>query len=183
MAELRMTRAELARNAGVNATMLRDILDRNSTPSVNNLDKIARALGLSLGSLYDGDEHLVPTVDCVGVAAGEMWTAYDVPQSAPINLDFMSSDFVWVEARDLVPYYASGELIGGPRSSGNNVHSLIGQDVICETTTGQRYVKILAAGSVAGRYSLRSFDVRTPDITNVMLRWAAPVQVRIKGRK
>src|SRR5690606_5624556 len=50
-----LTRAEIARRAGLNATALRDILDRGKTPSVDNLARIVRVLNLSLGKVYDGD--------------------------------------------------------------------------------------------------------------------------------
>lgn len=76
---------------------------------------------------------------------------------------------------------AGGDVVCGERSFGSNIDNLVGSDCIIETADGQRLFKVLAKGSVRGRYTLKSFDPKNDDISDVKVKWAAPVQMIIRG--
>ncbi|MFZ4072499.1 MAG: hypothetical protein ACOYJ6_20730, partial [Caulobacterales bacterium] len=61
-----------------------------------------------------------------------------------------------------------------------NLSNHVGCDVIAETADGQRLVGVLAAGSMRGRYTIRSFDPRQPEKANLAISWAAPIQVIVR---
>ena len=69
-----------------------------------------------------------------------------------------------------------------PVHTGNGMSDLLGKDVICETISGDRLVKVLAAGTAAGLFDLRSYDPRKPDIRNAQLAWAAPVRLIVRDK-
>jgi SOS-response transcriptional repressor LexA len=65
MTELKMTPAEVSQKAGLNPGYLRDLLRKNSNPTMGKVAKIAEVLGLSTAFLVSGDsgtngEQLAP---------------------------------------------------------------------------------------------------------------------------
>lgn len=58
----------------------------------------------------------------------------------------------------------------------------IGRDCIIETADGQRLLKYVHPGSMRGRVTLRSYNIAQPDMVNVSITWAAPVQWIKRGR-
>lgn len=175
-----LSRAEIARRAGLNLTMLRDILDRGRTPSVDNLARIARVLNLSLGNLYDGD--IIRTVNIVvsgSLVGGEMVAQY-APEFAPVvPFQILPEDlaFVRIDTDDFQPAYRRGDLIGGLRTTGPNVHNLIRRECIVHTLDEQEYVGILMPGSKPDHYTIRSLVPGHDDTPNVRIAWAAPISL------
>lgn len=182
--ELGLTRAEVARRAGVGPTALRDILDRGQTPSVENLSKIARSLGVSLSYLYEGDSNVKLILTINGISQGRgMWSEVPRRHAKVVPLSFFNDEMVTVEVSDddLAPNYRRGDIIAGPRSSGDTLSNLIGSDCIIETKSGRRTVCILMHGSKPGRYNLRSFDLRKDEQRDVEVEWAAPIRLILRG--
>ncbi|MCP9611629.1 helix-turn-helix domain-containing protein [Coprobacter tertius] len=58
----KMTREELAQHAGLNDEIIEKIEDNTDLPALAILLKIARALGVRLGTFLDGQEELGPVV-------------------------------------------------------------------------------------------------------------------------
>lgn len=77
--------------------------------------------------------------------------------------------------------YRRGDVVCGERSFGSNIDNLVGSDCIVETADGQKLFKVLARGSVHGRYTLKSFDPKKEDIPDVKIKWAAPIQMIFRG--
>lgn len=175
-----LTRAEIARRAGLNATALRDILDRGKTPSVDNLARIVRVLNLSLGKVYDGDIIGRIQLSISGSLAGGEMVAQFAPEFRPeVHLDISSEDlaFIRIDADDYSPTFRRGDLIGGVRTDGAYVGNLIRRECIVEDTAGRQYVGILMPGSKPGHFTVRSLVPGRDDITDITVAWAAPISL------
>lgn len=180
-----LTRAELTRRAGVNSTMLHDILTRGQTPSVKNLEKLASALGVRLVDLFDLDRNNSPTLQLSGcVAEGDVWKKIPSDDNQ-ITLDLFSSDLVSIEVRtnDLAPTYRRGDVLCGPKSVGRHVDNHVGTDCIIKLINGERMVRTLHKGSAPGRYTLRSLDRTQPDIPDAAPEWVAPIRMIIRHQR
>lgn len=175
-----LTRAEVARAAGVNPTMLRDILDRGQTPSVDNLAKIARALNLKLGNLYDGELTSEITISVGGVlSGGEEVVAYIPDRGPTVSLNLFAEDiaFVQIASDEYAPTYRKGDTVGGVRTASRFAHNLIRRECIVETTAGKQYVGILMPGNKPNTFTIRSLIPGRDDVANVHLRWVAPISL------
>jgi transcriptional regulator with XRE-family HTH domain len=181
---LGLTRAEVCRRAGVNATALRDIIDRGQTPSVENLSKLARAVGYTLTELYENGEPISLNFRITGISQGDgMWASLPPQQARIIPLNVFNEDHVWIEiGSDLEgTLYRRGDVIAGPKMSGTNHHNLIGSEVVMATKDGRQLIGILMPADKANRYSIRPFDPKRPDTRNVEVEWIAPVRFVIRG--
>lgn len=183
MADLGLKAAEVVRRAGVNATFLTDVLKRGQNPSIENLAKVAHAVGLTLGELYEGEGSPTPEIEIIGMALGEAWRPTATDTRKVLSLDILARDLVWlqVEGDALLPHYRDGDVIGGPSMKPASLHNYIGQDVIAQTGDGERFVRVLQRGQVRGRFNLRSFNSRAEDIENVGLAFAAPIQLVLRN--
>ena len=118
MEALGFNRSELARKAGVNATMIRDILDRGQTPSVNNLAKIAAALGTSLGDIYEGGKHDKPLLMVSGVViGGDVWTELSKHEMLGVSTPIFEADLVTIriDTDALAPRFMRGDVLSGSK--------------------------------------------------------------------
>lgn len=183
---LGITRAEVARRAGVNATAIRDIIDREQTPSVENLAKIARSVGYTLSDLYEGTDRVHISLRVNGVSTGNsMWAEIPAKHSKIVPLQILDDEFVSVEIGndDLLPAYRRGDIVAGPKFSGVAVDNILGADCIVETADGSKVICILLSAERAGSYTLRSFDLRQKDKPAVKLSWAAPIRLILRGER
>lgn len=184
-----MNMKELSVAAGLGLTAIKDMLERGSVPSVERLDKVAVALGVTLSELYEGDESGAQTVSVLGIAsAGEGWTAPpDDSQSGfePITMKVEEGEPVAIVVRgdSMMPRYMDGDLLIGARRVGRAADNLIGLSCIVETEDGRRFIKFIHRGVVRGTYDLRSVNPAVDDIRGVRLAWAAPVQWIKCGRR
>jgi transcriptional regulator with XRE-family HTH domain len=184
MLEKGMSQAELARLTGLDGTMVRDVVNRGTTPSVTNFSKIARALGLSIQELYDGDVTLKPMILINGfTGSGDMWSSTTKGKTKSIPLEILSQDIVSIEvsSNDWQPRYNMGDVICGPKSIGANLHNLLGRDCIIETTDGGKLIKYLTRGSRKDRYTLKSLIPNQDDMLDVAIKWAAPIELVVRG--
>lgn len=181
---LGLTRAEVCRRAGTNQTALRDIIDRGQTPSVENLSKLARAVGYTLTELYENGEPVSLNFRLSGVAQGDgMWATLPPQQARIIPLDVLNEEHIWIEVgHDLDgTTYRRGDIIAGPKLDGPNHHNLIGCEVIMTTKDGEQLIGILMPADKPTRYSIRPFDPRKPERRNVEIAWLAPIRIVIRG--
>jgi phage repressor protein C with HTH and peptisase S24 domain len=185
----RLQRAMLARNfnmkelslaSGLGETAVRDALKRRSAPSVATLGPIAKALGMSLDELLEGDATPVLSIPILGaVSAGEGWVSFnDANARALPRLEAkIDGNAVALEVRSdsMAPAYRNGDYIIGSKRAGASADNLIGLDCIILTDKGERYVKYLAGGTARGRFNLRSYNPSHKDVENVKLVWVAPI--------
>ncbi|WP_068459870.1 hypothetical protein [Hyphomicrobium sulfonivorans] len=167
---------------GGKGTMYTNIM-AGTQPKIENFAKLASVLGTSVGYLYSGKEPGSIELPILGVVENkEMWEALSDKKQCSRLIPLFDSDLVSVQVstNEMQPTYRSGDLLVGRRSAGSNLDNLIGRDCIIETVKGERFVKFLARGSVAGLYSLRSFDPSVPDVDNASIAWAAPVQMVVR---
>ncbi|MEN0087611.1 MAG: S24 family peptidase [Pseudomonadota bacterium] len=168
---LNMKQASLA--AGKGETFVRDMLKRDRVPSVENLEAVARVIGVGLEELWYGEKR--PTVPVrYRVGAGSEVFAEDVvlerveaPAGAPFGVEaaLVVGDSMWPAYKDSdLIFFIPGQY---------EIIDLIGREVIAELETGQTYVKVLQAGT-NGLWTLLSFN--SPPITDVAIRSIAPVR-------
>ncbi len=177
MDELEMSAAELTRAAGVSYTMMHQILKRGVTPSVDNLTKIAHALGMSLAELLEGRE---PPSGEFPITANLSADGSSAPTHAPndlVKLKIEGGEVVAIRilGHHLAPFYRDGDVLLGPRRAGARADNMIGLECIVCTSDDQIHVRYLARGSVAGRFHLRGHAATTPDIEDAKVTWVAPV--------
>ncbi|MEL8056373.1 MAG: LexA family transcriptional regulator [Pseudomonadota bacterium] len=163
--------------AGKGETFVRDLLRRKNSPSIDNLERVASALGASLSELI-GSDRPFQTIPIRGaVAGGEQWQPFEdqlgdlefrIDQGEPIALE--------VRGDSMSPVYRQGDIIAGPKYYGQQIERLIGGDCIVFTTDDEGYVKFLAKGRRYGRFNLKSYNPSFPDQEDVALQWAAPIQ-------
>lgn len=182
---LGLTRLDVSRRAGVGPTAIRDIVDRGQTPSVENLAKIARAVGMTLTELYEGDKRVDILLRVNGVTTGQsMWAELHGRHQKVVPLTVFDDDTVGVEVStdNLLPSYRRGDILCGPRSSGAAASNLAGLDCIIQTSDGERYIGILTLGQKPGQMDIRSFDPRQDGRRNAPIEWVAPIRLILRGR-
>lgn len=185
MDDLGLTPRDVVRRAGVNSTMVHDILKRGMTPSVDNLSKIANSVGLTLAQLYEGEQPVILNIKLSGVTTGVgMWSNVPERHAKVLPLTIFHGDYVSVEVLDdsLSPRFDRGDIVCGARSLGPNLGNLVGLDCIMEQADGTRRVGILLRGSEQNSFSVRSFNPRIDDVRDVKIAWAAPISVVIRSQ-
>lgn len=184
--ELGLTKAEVLRRAGLNRAFFKNLESGKARqPGIENLIALAKAVGWRVYNLFDdGTPGGLKLVVQHAIQEQEMWAAKGdgTPKELPFVL--LSQDLVSLEV-ETNEYrssgYRRGDVVSGARSFGSYIDNLIGLDCILETDSGQKLFKVLAKGSVRGRYTLKSFDPAQEDIKDVKIRWAAPVQMILRG--
>lgn len=165
--------------AGLGATFVRDLLEKNRTPSVNNFVAVCEAVGASPLALIYGDETPRVSVPVVGIASdGEGWVAGPDPSLDLINLALSNEDMIGIEVRgsSMSPVYRDGDKLMCSRHFGRFIDNLIGLDCAILTTDGRGFIKILKRGTRPGLYTLKSYNPHVDDIENVSIEWAAPIK-------
>jgi transcriptional regulator with XRE-family HTH domain len=180
------SQAEILRAAKVHGTAFRDILIRGQTPSVDQLAKIATALGTTLSALYDGEGAVTLNLSINGVTSGDrgVWSETNKLNSRTVPLDLLSKDCVTIEVRgdDLRPEFRPGDIIFGPRIKGPYLDNYIGVECIVCGRDGSRLIGILLRGTTPGRFNVRPFNLRQDEVRDVEVEWVAPVQMILRNR-
>jgi hypothetical protein len=88
-----------------------------------------------------------------------------------------------VATNDYDPRFGQGDVIGGNKISGPGLHNHVGRECIVELADGSRRIMILLATPRPGVYDLRSLrPSKTNDLKGQKLKWAAPIQVILRGQ-
>jgi phage repressor protein C with HTH and peptisase S24 domain len=176
---------QLSLAAGLGETAVRDALERGQTPKIDNFAALAKALGLSLSELYEGEAAVAQAIQIIGaVSAGESWLPID-DGLGEIEMR-VDGDPVALEVRgdSMVPVYRPGDVLVGAKRHDTGIKQLVGQDCIVLTSTGERYVKYLQKSPARGHFTLRSYNPAHADIETVKLSWAAPILwIKRAGKK
>lgn len=163
----------LAVQAGLGETAVRDILATNAKDvKIGTLNRLAVALDCTLEDLI-GTES-VPLTGRIG-AGGTI-----------IFEDMGSDDFVVrppglsgpLEALEVVgdsmyPRYSSGDVVYIRRSHDGVLREYLGEFCAVRLVTGETFLKLLAKGSLPGKFTLRSLNA--PDMEDVDVDWATPI--------
>lgn len=192
MAELGMNQAEFCRKTGYSKSVFRDLFHgrptkgvRPSEPSVERARQIAHVLGLTLSTLFEGETASPSTITINGVVGGrgDMWVNIPIKSARAVPLSMLAGDVsvVLVDGEEHEPDYRRGDVLCGQHMIGKALDNIIGLDCIIETTDGERLLKCLMRGSRPGRYTLRSLRRGIGDIVDAKLKWAAPIQMILRG--
>jgi hypothetical protein len=163
--------------AGLNETVLRDILDRGSNPKIDTFLAICAAAHVDPMKVLYGDEPPKVEIPVRGiVSAGEGWVPTGDDPVGFLEFELDRDDILSIEVRgdSMAPVYRNGDFLICRRQS-RAFDNLIGLDCAVLTTEGVGYVKILSRGSRPNRFNLKSYNVANKDIENVQLSWAAPI--------
>jgi repressor LexA len=164
----------LAKKARIGETAVRDILeDRSSNPRINTLSSIAAALEVSLSEiLTDAGVAVVGRIGAGGSIIFE--DAGEVERvGRPPDVD---GELIGLEVvgNSMLPKFDPGDVIYISRDHEGVIPEYVGAYCACRLTTGETYLKKLAAGRTPGRFTLRSLNAE--DMEEVELSWATPVR-------
>lgn len=175
------SRRSLSKAADLSESAVRDLLTRTDNPGISTLRKIAEALEMPVDQLT-GAGLRVPVLGQIGAGGAVAFirdadsvthensdVAY-VPRPPLVAGRLMALE---VSGASMLPKYEDGDIIYVRRDHDGVLPRYIGSYCAVRTSDGGTYLKILSAGSEAGRYTLRSLNA--PDMTNVEVTWATPV--------
>ncbi|MCB4863201.1 helix-turn-helix domain-containing protein [Sphingobium sp. PNB] len=167
------TKRSLSSAAGLSESMVRDLLKKTENPGIGTLDAIAVALEMPIEDLI-GSER-VPLLGEVGAGGliayfndGDQFELVPRPPLAPGRLMALR-----VKGESMLPKYEPGDIIYVRRDHEGVLPQYLGRHCAVHLTDGGTYLKILSAGTMAGRYTLRSLNAA--DMENVEVVWASPV--------
>lgn len=180
MAEKGFSRRSLSAKAGLSESAIRDLLTRVDNPGIGTLRRIAEALDMASDQLT-GAGLEVPILGKIG-AGGEILYYVDpddelngheikyVPRPPLAQGKLMALEVV---GSSMLPKYEEGDVIYVRRDHDGILPNYLNKYCAVRTADGGTYLKILAPGSEACRYTLRSLNA--PDMENVEVIWAAKV--------
>lgn len=171
----------LSKAADLSESAVRDLMTRTDNPGIGTLRKVAEALEMPFDRLT-GELMMVPVLGNIG-AGGEVLFTVDpdnelndcdhlphVPRPPLVVGRLMALQVV---GSSMLPKYEAGEVIYVRRDHDGVLPEYLNRYCAVRTVDGGTFLKILAAGSQAGRYTLRSLNA--PDMENVEIVWASPV--------
>lgn len=185
MESLGLNEAEVIRRAQLSGSWF---TDRNrgkaQQPKIDTIMKLAAAVHWPVSELLGegAPDGLRLTVQH-RIKANEMWAEKADGRPRELPLSFLSQTLVTleVETNDYRSSgYRRGDVVSGAPSY-RHFDNHIGSDCIVETDAGEKLFKVLAKGSMRGRYTLKSFDPSQDDIRDIKIKWVAPVQIILRG--
>lgn len=172
------SRRSLSSAAGLSESAVRDLLTRTDNPGIDTLRKVAEALEMPVDALT-GEGLRVPVLGKIG-AGGQVLFASEteqeedlatVPRPPLVSGRLMALEVV---GSSMLPKYEAGDIIYVRREGfDDNLAPHVGKYCAVRTVEGGTFLKILALGSIEGRYTLRSLNAE--DMENVEIQWASPV--------
>ncbi len=179
------TQAELAETSGLSRSYIAAIENKNidKSPSMEASMKLARALNVRIGELFDDAKPIaiagkvgagakVPLVDAYAKGEG----LYRV--ACPFELSSSASIVgVEVEGDSMTPVYKDGDVLFYSRDTVGIPTEAIGAICVCEDSNGDGWVKHVKPGSEPGKFHLISLNPLVDNMFDVVLKWAAPVKL------
>ncbi|TGR71381.1 XRE family transcriptional regulator [bacterium M00.F.Ca.ET.194.01.1.1] len=175
---------KLSIQAGLGETFVRDMLAREGTPTLTNLNKIADRLGVTVSYLIGEEGASVPIVGKVGAdSSGEILFGDSpgvlgetlIPQGA-------QPDSVAVEvAGHSMGWWSDGSLIYYSDRKTAPTEDMLGDIVVVGLKDGRALVKRLLRGSRRGLFDLES--INGPTIRDVEVEWAADIEAIVPARQ
>lgn len=175
------SKRSLSKAAELSESAVRDLLTRTDNPGIGTLRRVAEALEMPFDRLT-GEMMKVPVLGNIG-AGGEVLFTVDpdkelhdcddlphVPRPPLVVGRLMALQVV---GSSMLPKYEDGEVIYVRRDHDGVLPEYLNRYCAVRTVEGGTFLKILAAGSEANRYTLRSLNAA--DMENVEIVWASPV--------
>ena len=183
--ELGWSTAELTRRMGygddksVRQRVYKYVQDKVKSPRGEMLAELADAVGLTEEQLRFGSDGGAAQFPIIGYAgAGERWTpAEDAADLVDLRIGDDEAIGIRVRGDSMSPVYRDRDVLIGSRAHGAEMRAALNHDCIIQTVTGDRFVKVLLKGSAPARFRLRSYNPAYPDIEDVMLDWAARIEI------
>lgn len=181
MAEKGFSRRSLSKAADLSESAVRDLMTRTDNPGIGTLRRIAEALEMPVDQLT-GAALMVPVMGNIGAGGEVLFTCdpdeelnniADLPLVPRPPLATGRLMALAVVGSSMLPKYEDGEVVYIRRDHDGILPKYLGRYCAVRTADGGTFLKILTAGSQAGRYTLRSLNA--PDMENVEVVWASPV--------
>jgi phage repressor protein C with HTH and peptisase S24 domain len=173
------SRRSLSKKASLSESAVRDLLTRTENPGIGTLYAVAEALELPLEAI-NGSEAvpLLGTIGAGGMVAyfKEGHDAEFVPRPplAPGRLMALQ-----VAGDSMLPKYEPGDIVYIRRDHDGVILHDLNRYCAVHCADGGTYLKILAPGTEAGRFTLRSLNAA--DMENVEVVWASRVLFVMPG--
>lgn len=159
--------------------------NQKKSPSVDALARIASALGVRIGDLFDdarpvavagrvGAGARVPLVD--GYEKGDGLYHVACPADLPFSDALVAVEIV---GDSMAPVYEDGDLLFYSRKSLGVPTEAIGSKCVCEDENGDVWVKQLKRGSAPGLFHLVSLNPTAENMHDVQIKWAAPIVMHL----
>ena len=167
------SRRRLSIEAGLSQTAIRDVLERTDNPGIGTLHRIAEALEIPVEDISGAGR--VPLLGEIGAGGLVAYFKEDheseyVPRPPLAPGPLMA---LRVSGESMLPKFEPGDIIYVRREHDGVLPHYMGRYCAVQLTDGGTYLKILAAGNMPGRYTLRSLNAA--DMENVEIVWASPV--------
>lgn len=175
------SKRSLSKAADLSESAVRDLMSRTDNPGIGTLHRIAEALEMPVDQLT-GSALMVPVLGNIG-AGGEIVFACEpdleltamgefqqVPRPPMVTGRLMA---LAVVGASMLPKYEDGDVIYVRRDHDGVLPKYLNRYCAVRCSDGGTYLKVLAQGSLPGRYTLRSLNA--PDMENVEVEWATPV--------
>lgn len=167
--------------AGQGETFVRDLLERDRSPSIEKFIALAMALGVNAADLLDGAGNPATVVGVYGyVGAGAEVSPFEIHEPLEeVEVEFPvpeGTGALVVRGDSMLPIFEDGDLVGYHRE-GRDPNMLIGKTCIVRVAGGRTLIKRLRKGSLPGLFTLISSN--SADIEDVAIEWAAPYRFRI----
>jgi len=177
----RLTQTALSDLVGVKKGFMSEIIAGKKNPSVETLGKIADALNVSIGELFESPPPIdIPVLGRVGAGAevsmdGQGGCAlYELP--CPAQLDPQGLAAVEVVGDSMSPAIPPGAVLFYRRDADRGVPTeAIGRVCIAETADGNVWAKQVKTGTQPGLFHLISINPASDNLLDQRINWAAPV--------
>jgi phage repressor protein C with HTH and peptisase S24 domain len=163
----------LSTRAGIGVTAVRDLLERTTNPGISTLGKVAEALRMPLETLLGRDQ--VPLVGQIGAGGLVSYSSEDDGYEMVSRPPNAIGDILALEVLgdSMLPKYEAGDVIYINQQHTDPAEKHVGEYCAIRLPEGGTYLKMLAPGRDARRFTLRSLNAG--DIENVEVEWATPV--------
>ncbi|TFL16410.1 S24 family peptidase [Jannaschia formosa] len=174
--------AELSRRSGVSYDAINKLKRGSSgSTSAENAERLKAALSEWWPSSHN--QSLVAVAGRVG--AGDQVPLVDAFErgdglyhvTRPPELLGRSVVAVEIEGESMLPTYGPGDVIFYAREADGVPSEALNRVCVCECDAGNGWLKIIRPGDGPRLFHLRSLNDTVPTMTNVTLRWAAPILV------
>lgn len=166
-------RKPLARQAGLGETAIRDIFDESRNDiRVSTLVKLAEFFDVTVDELVgSGPVELVGKIGAGGAVLFDETDEYETVPRPPLGFGPLIA--LEVVGSSMLPKYEAGDVIYIRRDHDGVLPEYLNEYCAVRTSDGGTWLKILAPGTEAGRFTLRSLNAE--DMPNMEVLWASPV--------
>jgi phage repressor protein C with HTH and peptisase S24 domain len=181
MEEQGFTMKSLSLACGFGESFVRDMLKRNSEPSLEKFAKLASMLGTTVAELMGeeppGPHSTVPLMGFVGAGAEVQPDFEQVPDEGleQIAVPFpLPAEMIALQVRgdSMLPQFRDGSILIVYREQKRSLESFFGEEAAVRTMDGRRFIKTIIRGT-GNTVNLISWNA--PAIENVKLAWIGEI--------